>query len=130
MSAMSARMKSATVAALVLIFPLHSATVSAPKWKRGQAGLCLPRCEELRGEPTALLGGRDMMEQPALTRPPLDVESAERCLRRGGRAQLFGHIGEQVARGKGSPCGGDHASRFSSAAPTSPYLPRRGHARL
>ena len=41
------------------------------------------------------------MEQPALTRPPLDVESAERCLRRGRRAQLFGHIGEQVVRGKG-----------------------------
>ena len=37
-SELSERMKQSATAARMLIFPLHSATVSAPKWKRGRAG--------------------------------------------------------------------------------------------
>ena len=38
MSELSERMKQSATAARVLIFPLHRATESAPKWKYSQAG--------------------------------------------------------------------------------------------
>ena len=70
-----------------------------------------------------------MMEQPALTRPPLDVESAERCLREaraGGQAALKrgweGLGGRTAARG----CwGGGGPASSAPALASLPYAQER-----